>query len=116
MFTRGLVMLGTAPGRSSECRRWACAFRSTVSAASENTAQIAIPVWAFGFGAHSNAPRLKHTGSCMGGEAGQVSCAPGHEGPMCTVCSEANHYVKNEKGVCKECPSGHSPNPHTCYE
>jgi len=38
--------------------------------------------------------------TCIGGPP--ESCAPGHSGPQCQVCTESDYYF--DDGVCRECP------------
>ena len=39
------------------------------------------------------------------GELGDGHCMPGHQGPLCQVCSNSSHYYRGDQAMCVECLS-----------
>ena len=37
------------------------------------------------------------------GELGDGHCMPGHQGPLCQVCSNSSHYYRGDRAMCVEC-------------
>ncbi|CAK9019085.1 Uncharacterized protein SCF082_LOCUS14372 [Durusdinium trenchii] len=72
------------------------------------TLHLSTGYWRYGH--RSSDVQLCHTGdACLGGTAyGDDSCAVGHEGPRCQVCSE-RYYHDSGSSKCLACPSESLP-------